>query len=96
MSNTYYEKISRKFSCSNQNFMKGFSEYDDTKDVVGWVEGWSDLAQLVPKAEALLIFTSYTSSEARKDLHRLQKYCDVKVSITVQFLVTFFNKSYII
>eukprot|EP00088_Acartia_fossae_P003510 TRINITY_DN11477_c0_g3_i2.p1 TRINITY_DN11477_c0_g3~~TRINITY_DN11477_c0_g3_i2.p1 ORF type:complete len:208 (-),score=41.67 TRINITY_DN11477_c0_g3_i2:43-600(-) len=60
----------------------GFSEYDDTKDAVGWVEGWSDLPQLVPKAESLLIFTSYTSSEARKDLQRLQKYCDVKVLVS--------------
>lgn len=60
----------------------GFSEFKDTEDVIEWVEGWADLPSLVPAPDSLMIFTSYTGGEAKKDLERVEKYCDVNVLVS--------------
>jgi len=60
----------------------GFSEFKDTEDVIEWVEGWADLPSLVPAPESLMIFTSYTGGEAKKDLERVEKYCDINVLVS--------------
>ena len=53
----------------------GLAEFDD-QDSEGWKDGWGggDLPQLLVPG-ALLVVTSYTHSEAEKDLERLVRHC---------------------
>ena len=61
----------------------GFSEFK-TKSAWWWC-GWEyGLSSLLHQSGAPVIFTSYTKSEAQRDLRRFQKFCGHQVEVLLQ------------